>query len=127
MSDPRPSRRALLKGATTTGAAAALLAMPAAALQPDPVFAAIKLHAAARARLNDMDSEDAGWDVALDEEGALWEAFCECRPATMDGLVAYAAHAAAYPDLPALTGKYGPSALIRNMAEALRLLRGASA
>lgn len=122
MSDPRPSRRALLKGTATTGAAAALLAMPAAALQPDPVFAAIASHAAARQRLNSMDSEDAAWDAALDEEEGLWKAFCACRPVSMGGLAAYAAHAAVYPDLEVLTGRYGPAQIITNMAEALRTL-----
>lgn len=40
----------------------------------------------------------------------------------MDGLAAYAAHAAVYPDLPALTGAYSPSSIIRNIAQALRSL-----
>ena len=122
MSDPRPSRRALLKGTAMTGAAAALLAIPAAALQPDPVFAAIAAHAAARARLNEMDSTDERWDGALDEEEDLWKAFCACRPVSMGGLAAYAAHAAVYPDLEVLTGRYGPAQVITNIAEALRTL-----
>ncbi|MDI4655534.1 hypothetical protein [Xanthobacter autotrophicus] len=44
MSEPSPTRRALLKGAAITGAA--LLTMPGAGstLEPDPVFAAIAAH-----------------------------------------------------------------------------------
>lgn len=102
--------------------AGAYLAVGAATLTPvaaDPVFAAIRSHTAARARLNDMDSEDAGWDVALDEESALWGAFCACRPTTHKGLAAYAAHAAAYPDLWVLSGEDGPARIIMNISAAV--------
>lgn len=124
---PASSRRASLKAGAALGAVAALavpvVVLPKAeAAEADPVFAAIATHAAAQARLNDMDSTDAGWDAALDEEGALWDAFCACRPTTHDGLAAYAAHAAAYPDLSWLQGKYGPAQIIANIAEALRRL-----
>ncbi|MEP9354848.1 twin-arginine translocation signal domain-containing protein [Xanthobacter sp. KR7-65] len=122
MPDPRPSRRALLKGTAMTGAAAALLAMPAAALQPDPVFAAIAAHGSAHKRIMAMDSTDAGFDALMDEEDGLWKAFCACRPTTPEGLAAYAAHAAAYPDLDVLPGSCGLSHVITNIAEALRTL-----
>lgn len=124
---PASSRRAFLKAGAALGTVAAL-AVPVAVLpkaeaaEPDPVFAAIAAHAAARARLNDMDSTDDGWDAALDEEEDLWKAFCACRPVSMGGLAAYAAHAAVYPDLEVLTGHYGPAQIITNMAEALRRL-----
>lgn len=124
---PASSRRAFLKAGAALGTIAAL-AVPVAVLpkaeaaEPDPVFAAIAAHASARARLNDMDSEEPGWDDALDEEEDLWKAFCACRPVTMGGLAAYAAHAAVYPDLEVLTGRYGPAQIIANMAEALHTL-----
>lgn len=123
MSELRPSRRSPLKGVTAAGAAAALASVPGVALEPDPAFAAIAVHASARRRLNDMDSTDAGWDAALDEEGALWGAFCSCTPTTLEGLAAYARHAADYPDLWVLTGNDGPADIIKNMAKALRALR----
>lgn len=112
------SRRGFL--GHVAGAYLAVGAATMTAIAADPVFAAIKSHAAARARLNEMDSEEPGWDTALDEEGALWDAFCACRPTTHDGLAAYAAHAAAYPDLSALLGSYGPAQIIANMASALK-------
>lgn len=122
MREPRTlSRRGALLGAAALSLGATMAG--ASAIAPsDPAFAAIAAHAAAQARLNDMDSTDAGWDAALDEEGALWDAFCACRPTTHDGLAAYAAHAAAYPDLSWLQGKYGPAQIIANIAEALRRL-----
>lgn len=125
---PMPtSRRDILKATGALGTIAAL-AVPGAILPKaeagilDPVFAAITAHGAARRRLSTMDSEDVGWDAALDEEGALWDAFCACRPTTFEGLAAYAAHAAAYPDLPVLQGSYGPAQIIANVAETLRSL-----
>lgn len=122
MREPRTlSRRGALLGAAALSLGATMAG--ASAIAPsDPTFAAIKSHAAARAWLNGMDSEDPSWDAALDEEGALWDAFCACRPTTHDGLAAYAAHAAAYPDLSALLGSYGPVQIIANIAEALRRL-----
>ena len=122
MREPRTlSRRGALLGAAALSLGATVAGASSVAA-PDLVFAAIAAHAAAQARLNDMDSTDAGWDAALDEEGALWDAFCACRPTTPDGLAAYAAHAAVYPDLEVLTGRYGPAQIISNMAEALRTL-----
>lgn len=124
---PKSSRRAFLKAGAALGTVAAL-AVPVAVLPkaeartPDPVFAAIAAHAAAHQRTSDMDSTDCGWDAACDEESAMWEAFCACRPSTLDGLAAYATHAAAYPDLPVLQGSYGPAQIIANIAEALRTL-----
>ncbi|MFG1223826.1 twin-arginine translocation signal domain-containing protein [Xanthobacter wiegelii] len=124
---PASSRRAFLKAGAALGTVAAL-AVPVAVLPKaeastlDPVFAAITAHAAARALLNGMDSDDGGWDAAMDEEEDLWKAFCACRPASMGGLAAYAAHAAVYPDLEVMTGRYGPAQIITNMAEALHSL-----
>ncbi|MFG1206296.1 twin-arginine translocation signal domain-containing protein [Xanthobacter flavus] len=124
---PASSRRAFLKAGAALGTVAAL-AVPVAVLPKaeastlDPVFAAITAHAAARALLNGMDSDDVGWDAAMDEEEDLWKAFCACRPASMGGLAAYAAHAAVYPDLEVMTGRYGPAQIITNMAEALHSL-----
>ncbi|MFG1202356.1 hypothetical protein V5F29_08180 [Xanthobacter aminoxidans] len=122
MREPRTlSRRGALLGAAALSLGATMAG--AAAIAPsDPVFAAIAAHAAAQSRLNDLDSTDAGWDAALDEEDALWDAFCACRPTTIEGLAAYAAHAAAYPDLDILPGSCGLSQIIANVAEALRTL-----
>ncbi|WP_245272408.1 hypothetical protein [Xanthobacter sp. 126] len=122
MREPRTlSRRGVLLGTAALSIGVTVAGASAVAAH-DPVFAVIAAHAAARARLNEMDSTDAGWDAALDEEGALWDAFCACRPATPGGLAAYAAHAAVYPDLEVLTGRYGPAQIITNMSAALRSL-----
>ncbi len=122
MREPRTlSRRGALLGAAALSLGAAVAGASATPIA-DPVFAAIQSHAAARARLNEMDSTDEGWDGALDEEEDLWKTFCACRPVSMGGLAAYAAHAAVYPDLEVLTGRYGPAQIITNMAEALRTL-----
>lgn len=122
MREPRIlSRRGALLGAAALSLGATVAAVSAAPVS-DPVFAAIAAHAAARQRLNGMDSTDAGFDALMDEEEGLWKAFCACRPTTPEGLAAYAAHAAAYPDLNVLTGSCGLSQIIANMAEALRRL-----
>lgn len=124
---PSSSRRALLKGGGALGTLA-VLAVPMAVLPKaeacaiDPIFAVIAAHSTARTRLEGMDSSDTAWDATLDEEGALWEAFCACHPMTPGGLAAYAAHAAGYPDLRWLAGRDGPAQIIANMAEALRTL-----
>ena len=112
------SRRGFL--GHVAGAYLAVGAATMTAIAADPVFAAIKSHAAAHERLNGMVSVDPGWNAAIDDEGALWAAFCACRPTTYSGLAAYAAHAAAYPDLSALSGSYGPAQIIANMADALK-------
>lgn len=132
MSENATTRRGLLKAGGALGSFAALAA-PAAFLtkvqagESDPAFLAIAAHAAARERTNTMHSSDPGWDTALDEEGELWDAFCICRPTTVDGLRAYAAHAAAYPDLWVLSGSDGPAQIIATMAEALQLIVDGSA
>ena len=128
MSELPTTRRAVLKAAGALGTVAILAAhvafLPEAnAASVDPVFAAIALHAAARKRINAMGSQDDGWDAALDEEEDLWKTFCACRPVSIDGLAAYAAHAATYPDLAVLIGRDGPAEIISNMAETLRVLR----
>lgn len=112
-----PTRRGFLghvAGAYLAVGAATMVALA------DPVFAAITAHSAAMRRVRDMHSTDDGWDAAFDEEGVLWEDFCACRPTTIEGLAAYAAHAAAYPDIEVLQGSCGLSSVIRNMADALK-------
>ena len=113
MSDPRPSRRALLKGTATTGATAALLAMPAAALQPDPVFAAVAAHKVANDQFlaalheegeyehqcwarGDQDDNPAWLDAKISEasasETAARELLIGTAPTTTAGALAYIGH-----------------------------------
>lgn len=122
MREPRTlSRRGAILGAAALSLGATM-AVASAIPSSDPVFAVIAAHSTARTRLEGMYSSDAAWDATLDEEGTLWEAFCACRPMTHEGLAAYAAHAAGYPDLRWLAGRDGPAQIIANMAEALRTL-----
>lgn len=125
MGDNRPSRRTLLKGAGTLGTVAALalpvvILPPAEAAPSDPVFATITAHMAARKRVDAMDSDDADWDATMDEESAWWAAVCACRPASLAGFLAYVAYASSYPDLEHLSGEYGPSPILQNVAATLR-------
>ncbi len=112
-----PTRRGFLghvAGAYLAVGAATMVALA------DPVFAAITAHGAAMRRVRDMHSTDDGWDWAVDEESALWEDFCACRPTTLEGLTAYAAHAAAYPDIDVLQDSLDLSSVIRTIADALK-------
>lgn len=122
MREPRTlSRRGALFGAAVLSLGATVAVVSAAPVS-DPVFAAIAAHGSAHKRIMAMDSTDAAFDALMDEEEGLWKAFCACRPTTPEGLAAYAAHAAAYPDLNVLTGSCGLSQIITNIAEALRTL-----
>lgn len=119
MREPRTlSRRGILKGAAALSLGAAVAGATAFSAS-DPIFAAIAAHGSAHKRIMAMDSTDAGFDALMDEEEGLWKAFCACRPTTPEGLAAYAAHAAAYPDLNVLPGSCGLSQIIANVAEAL--------
>lgn len=123
---PSLTRRGLLGGAVavTAGAGAGALVAAVPSFPSEPVFAAISFHAAARARVDGIDEDHEEWEAALDEELERWEAFCAVRPASVAGLVAYAAHAASYADLRVLVASDGPAQIISHIAEALRELHG---
>lgn len=137
MRDASPSRRAVLAGGSVLATSAALAVplvggvfasfsensrfpMSGDSTEPDPVFAAIAAHSAVRERMSAIDSEHDDWSAVDAEELASWNALCASRPTTFTGLMAYAEHIAAYPDVGCLTGDDGLAAVIANVAAAAR-------
>jgi hypothetical protein len=82
-------RRSMLLGTLTASAAATMAAIPAAAVEVDPVFAAIKALNAATAHIDDI--RDGGDHVAYEEtcrtEGAAFDALTETPPTRLCGRI----------------------------------------
>jgi hypothetical protein len=104
--DMKPTRRAIVAGATAMPAVAALPAIAGAA-QPDPIFAAIAAHRtawaavdAAAIRLDDegapQEKEEAELRPLSDVEDEAQTALIDTEPTTMAGVVALLRHLAAH-------------------------------
>ncbi|HEV2575107.1 MAG TPA: hypothetical protein VGU72_25460 [Beijerinckiaceae bacterium] len=56
--------------------------------QPDPVFEAIRRHAAINARMEDHSADDAGFEGVASSEGRAFSQVMTTRPATIEGAIA---------------------------------------
>ncbi|HEV2572003.1 MAG TPA: hypothetical protein VGU72_09720 [Beijerinckiaceae bacterium] len=65
-----------------------LATRPAFSAQPDPVFEAIRLHAAINARTEDCSADDAGFESVASSEGRIFSQVMTTRPTTIEGAIA---------------------------------------